>query len=136
MSFPQFITITVKEGEVKIKHLLRLDRIHCISEVPIGSENKVIVHYGTPNGAKTETFHIEEDLHDIRRQMLHAALGIKDIGCGVPDTLPLPANFFEKLNPQYSTEPRQGIMRTTGTEESPKFTTTVYLNTPPIISGV
>lgn len=107
-----FITITMQEGEATIKHLLRLDRIHCISEVTVGSEKQILVHYGTPDGAKTEVFAIEEDLHDIRRQMLHSSLNISDIGCGVPDTLPI---NFEKLK-------HQGILRTTGIEASPQFT--------------
>lgn len=112
MSFPRFITITFMMGEAKTKNLIRVDRIHCISEVEVGSTRTVIVHYENPEKTDTEVFYILEDLHDIRRQLLHAALCIEDIGCGVPDTLPI---NFEKLK-------HQGILRTTGIEASPQFT--------------
>lgn len=123
MSFPRFITITYMLGpEAKAKNLLRVDRIHCITEVEVGSTRTVIVHYENPDKTDTETFTILEDLQDIRRQLLHAALCIEDIGCGVPDSLPLPSNFLDKRKPLYSPEPRQGILRTTGIESSPQFT--------------
>ena len=135
MSLPQFITVNTTLADMKVKNMIRIDRIHCISEVTSEGSKSVVIHYPTPNG-DLESIIVDETMQEISRMLFHTTTGILDIGCGVPDSLPISKDFFEKLTPRYSTEPRHGVMRTTGTEESPKFTTTVYTNTPPIISGV
>lgn len=136
MNLPQFITVNATIEGFKTKCLLRIDRIHCISEVMLGEPTKVIIHYNLPNSSELETLVVDETMQEISMMLFHTTTGILDIGCGVPDSLPISKDFFEKLTPRYSTEPRHGVMRTTGTEESPKFTATVHMNTPPIISGV
>lgn len=103
-------------GDAKAKYMLRVDRIHTISEIEIAGIKTVVIHYETPDRADTEVFTILEDLHDIRRQFVHASLSIEDTGCGVPDSLPLPEDFFEKFGQRHS------IRNTTGIESSPQFT--------------
>lgn len=112
MSFPQFITVNTTLSGMKVKNMIRIDRIHCISEVTDKGTTSVVIHYAAPDGSELETMVVQETMQELNRMLFHTTTGISDIGCGAPDTFPID---FEKLK-------QQGILRTTGIEESPQFT--------------
>lgn len=65
MNLPQFITVNATIEGFKTKCLLRIDRIHCISEVMLGEPTKVIIHYNLPNSSELETLVVDETMQDL-----------------------------------------------------------------------
>lgn len=109
MSFPQFITINTTLSGMKVKNMIRVDRIHCISEVTDKGTTSVVIHYAAPDGSELETMVVQETMQELNRMLFHTTTGIPDIGCGVPF-------------PKQGNKPSYGFLRTTGIEESPQFT--------------